>query len=119
MHVLLADDQQDVRSALRLLLEQEMGLVVIGEVADAEGLLVLAREKQPDLVLLDWELPGLQSEDLLSALRSFCPNVLVVALSGRLEARQASLHAGADAFVSKGDSPKSVLTVLQRVISCE
>ncbi|MCZ7674175.1 MAG: response regulator transcription factor [Chloroflexi bacterium] len=69
MRVLLADDQMRVRSALRLLLEQEPGFQVVGEAADATGLLLAATEKAPDLLLLDWELPGLPAAQLLRLLK--------------------------------------------------
>jgi DNA-binding NarL/FixJ family response regulator len=130
MRILVADDQPKVRSALRLLLEQEPGLSVVGEAAETESLLAQAEATCPDLVLLDWELPSLQATDpstpptgseagsghrLLSALRALCPHLLVIALSGRPEARQAALAAGADAFVSKGDPPERLLTTLRAV----
>ncbi|NIO69112.1 MAG: response regulator [Anaerolineae bacterium] len=115
MRVLLADDQTKVRSALRLLLEQEPGLSVVGEAAEAEDLLAQVEATQPDLVLLDWELPGLRTDDRLSALRTLCPRLKVIALSGQPEARRAALTAGADAFVSKGDPPERLLTTLRAV----
>ena len=65
MRVLLADDHPRVRSALRLILEQEPNFQVVGETADATGLLLAVNEKAPDLVLLDWELPGLPVAQLL------------------------------------------------------
>jgi len=110
MRFLLADDQAEVRSALRLLLEQEPGMDVVGEAAGVQELLALVA--QPDLVLLDWELPGPPAIALLPALRSRYPHVRVIALSGRPEARQEALEAGIDAFVSKGDPPEHLLTVL-------
>ncbi len=112
MHILLADDQAEVRSALRLLLEQEPGMCVVGEAAEAETLLAQEEATQPDLVLLDWELPGAQITDLLSALRVRCRRTIVIALSGRLEARQEAVDAGIDAFVSKGDPPEYLLATL-------
>jgi DNA-binding NarL/FixJ family response regulator len=112
MRVLLADDQTKVRSALRLLLEQEPGLSVVGEAAEAEDLLAQVEVTQPDLVLLDWELPGLRTDDRLSALRALCPQLKVIALSGQPEARRAALSAGADAFVSKGEPPERLLAAL-------
>jgi DNA-binding NarL/FixJ family response regulator len=130
MRILVADDQPKVRSALRLLLEQEPGLSVVGEAAETESLLAQAEAICPDLVLLDWELPSLQATDpstpstgseagsghrLLSALRALCSHLLVIALSGRPEARQAALVAGADAFVSKGDPPEQLLTTLHTI----
>lgn len=116
MDILIADDQPKVRSALRLLLEQEPGLSVIGEIADAQDLLVQAAATCPDLVLLDWELPTHPSHsNLIAALRALCPRLRVIALSGRPEARHAALAAGADAFVSKGDPPEGLLAILHVV----
>lgn len=112
MRVLLADDQVEVRSALRFLLEQELEIDVIGETAEARDLLSQVEIAQPDLVLLDWELPGSLVAELLFALRARCVQMKVVALSGRPEARQEALAAGIDAFVSKGDPPEHLLTVL-------
>ncbi len=112
LRVLLADDQPAVRSALRLVLEQEPDVDVVGEVAEAEQLLAEAGVVRPDLLLLDWELPGLPAADLLSALRSLCPDTRVVALSGRPEARGPALTTGARAFVSKGDPPERLLAII-------
>jgi len=112
MRVLLADDQAKVRSALELLLKQEPEMEVVGEVTEAEGLFAQVRGVRPDLVLLDWELPGLSGDDLSSAVRSLCAETKVIALSGRPEVRQAAIDAGADAFVSKGDPPERLLAAL-------
>lgn len=119
MRVLLADDQPEVRSALRLLLEQEPGLTVVAEVAEALELSALVKETCPDMVLLDWELPGQPSADILLTLRSFCPSMTVVVLSVRPEARSAALLAGADAFVSKGDPPEQLLVTVRDCLSGE
>jgi len=120
VRVLIADDQPQVRSALQLLLKQEPGVAVVGEAENVEEALELVAARRPDLVLLDWELPGLRAADvpkkakpgLLPALRARCPRVKVVALSGRPEARQAALAAGADVFVSKGDPPERLLAAV-------
>jgi CheY-like chemotaxis protein len=69
MRVLLADDQSKVRSALRLLLEQQFDLNVLGEAVDAQGLRDWVSAVCPDVVLLDWELPGLGANGLLPTLR--------------------------------------------------
>lgn len=112
MRILLADDQAQVRSALRLLLTQEPGLSVVGEAAETGVLLAQAEATRPDVVLLDWELPGLQAATPLSILRARCPCLKIIVLSGRPEARQAALAAGADAFVSKGDPPERLLAAV-------
>jgi len=125
MRILLADDQPRVCSALRLLLEQEPGLTVVGEAAESDALLAQVEAQHPDLVLLDWELPdengpGSMRSDapgsgahLFALLRRRCPGLRVVALSGRHEARRAAQAAGVDAFVSKGDPPERLLETLR------
>ena len=114
MGILLADDQPEVRRALTILLERQPGLIVAGEAVDADDLLAQVETICPDMVLLDWELPGLAGTDLLSALRAVCPGLLVIALSGRPGARRAALAAGADAFVSKADPPDRLLAAIGR-----
>lgn len=119
MRVLLADDQAEVRSALRLLLEQEQGWQVVAEAAGALDLLAAVRTARPDLVLLDWELPDLQPLAFIAELNALQPRPRLVALSGRPEAERPALAAGADAFVSKGDPPGRFLAVLQGFIQGE
>ncbi len=120
MEILLADNQPKVRLGLRVLLERQPGLKVIGEVTNAEDLLAQVEAKCPDLVLLGWELsagagsnPSASSgQRLLSALRRACPHSAVIALSGRPELRRAALNAGADAFVCKCDPPERLLAAI-------
>ena len=109
MRILVADDQSGVRSALHLLLEQEPGLTIVEEVVEAAELLAQVEMTRPDLVLLDWELPGLQTASVVPALRAACPHLSVIALSGLPEAREAAISADVDAFVSKGDPPERLL----------
>jgi DNA-binding NarL/FixJ family response regulator len=114
MRILVADDQAKVRSAIRLLLEHDEDIKVLGEAVDATGLLDWLSVVCPDLVLLDWELPGRDMRELLDAVRGNCSRVKVVALSGRPEARREAIAAGADGFVSKGDPPERLLDALRR-----
>jgi DNA-binding NarL/FixJ family response regulator len=109
--VLIADEAPTVQVALRVLLEQQPGFEVVGEAVDAGELLAQAELTQPDLLLLSWDL-GQVEDDLLPTLRQVCPTLYVIALSGRLKARQAALEAGADAFVSKGEPPERLLAAI-------
>ena len=111
-HILIADDQPQVRRALRLLLEQELGANVVGEAGETKALLAQAATTHPDLVLLDWGLPGMAAEDLLIALRQTCTELTVIVLSGQPEAEESALAAGADAFVSKADPPEKLLAAI-------
>jgi DNA-binding NarL/FixJ family response regulator len=113
MRILVADDQTKVRFALRVLLRRQLGLETVDEAIDAVEVLVQAMNACPDLVLLAWDLPGLQDLDLVPALRRICPDVDIIAMSGRSEARKAALDAGVDAFVSKGEPPERLLAAIQ------
>jgi DNA-binding NarL/FixJ family response regulator len=116
MRTLIADDQANIRAALTLLLEQEPQFKIVGEAADAVGLLQAVRKQAPDLLLLDWELPGLEAEYLLHLLRYEQPHLLIVALSSRPEAEAAANAAGANAFISKGALPEQVLTAVYNLL---
>lgn len=119
MRVLLADSRPSVRLALRLVLEQQPAqFAVVGEVADIETLLRDIDVVRPDLILLEWELPGRigtygTRADVLRTLHTRVPGVIVIALSAGFESRKAALAAGADALVSKSDPPDTVLTTLE------
>jgi len=112
LQVLLADDQAKVRSALRLLLEHQPDVEILGEAVDTTGLLDWMKATNPDVILLDWELPGLSAVALLPLLHSLQPGLCVIALSGRPEAGETALEAGADAFVSKGDPPECLMAAI-------
>ncbi len=70
MRVLIADDELQVRLALRLLLRQYPGMAVVGEADNVERALELAVRQQHNLVLLDWELPGGNGTAVLERLRA-------------------------------------------------
>ena len=112
MRVLIADDQPKVRFALRVTLERQPGFKTVSEVVDAEDLLSQARAMRPDLLLLDWELPGMDAEGTLRILRNLCPHLSVIVLSGTDDVRQGALQAGADAFVSKADPPDRLFSAI-------
>jgi DNA-binding NarL/FixJ family response regulator len=112
MRILLAEDQPKVRYALRVLLERQPGLEIVGEVVDAENLVSQVLRSLPDVVLLSWELPGKIEATLLSELHQARPALAVIALSGQPEARRSALSAGADDFVSKGDPPDHLLAAI-------
>jgi two-component system response regulator DesR len=113
LRVLLADDQTRVRWALRTFLQEEPGLILVGETGRAEALLALVEATRPDLLLLDWELPAQPMADLLSALQAIDIQLKVIVLSSQPDMRQAALAAGVDGFVSKGDPPERLLTTLR------
>jgi DNA-binding NarL/FixJ family response regulator len=118
MHILIADNDPRVRSALRLLLKRKPELMVHAS-SDLGSLAAQVREFEPDLVLLDWEMPGRPAAALLLAMGALAVKPKVIVLSQRPESEQAALDAGADGFFSKTDPPERLLAALERAIDAE
>ncbi|MGD9093340.1 MAG: response regulator transcription factor [Anaerolineales bacterium] len=107
--VVLADDQKSVRMGLRLLLEEEGGMEITGEAYNAGSLLTSTASNCPNLVLLDWGLPGMEPDQLVRTLRRICPDVEIIVLSGQSGVKGEALQAGADYFISKAAPPENLL----------
>jgi CheY-like chemotaxis protein len=122
MRTLLADDNGEIRAALRLILEElgEHDILEAGDLGQALAALEAAegvRGTGFDVVLLDWELPrgsyaGRGSADLVQEWLRRAPGCRVIAMSGRPESRLESLQAGCAGFVSKSDPPDRLLALL-------
>lgn len=115
MRVLLATKHSDLRLALEVLLGEEPGVTVIGAVSETEGLRALLRITRPDLVFLDWDLPGRPLDDLLSEARVLDQHPCFIVLGKHSDARQVALNAGADAFVIQGDPPRDLLNAFRDI----
>jgi DNA-binding NarL/FixJ family response regulator len=112
--ILLADDNHDLLSALRLLLETRFELKLIVEARDMEHVLAQVEDSRPDCLILDWELPGRPIRERISVLRTMMPGLKIIVTSTQPESRQGALLEGADAFVCKSDPPAKILEVIQK-----
>ena len=114
--VFLADALTEERSALRLML-LDLNMEIAGETADWPTTLAQAPISRADMLLVDWDLlPSAAPTAVLEELRKACPEALVIVLISHLDARQqAALSAGADAFISKGETPERVAERLRTV----
>jgi len=102
--VYIADGLTEERSALRLML-LDLHMDVVGEAEDWATALAQAPLKTTDMLLIDWNLLPNSPTGALEELRRACPAALVIVLISHLDARQqAALSAGADAFISKGET---------------
>jgi DNA-binding NarL/FixJ family response regulator len=103
--VVLADDQELIRTGLRLTLETEPDIRVVGEAADGRAAVAVAREQRPDLVLMDIRMPvmdGIAATRQLSGSNGL-PDVAVLILT-TYDADEyvfAALRAGASGFLLK------------------
>ena len=114
MQVVLAVQHSDLGLALQLSLDTVPGLFVVGMATETASLRALLRTADPDLVILDWDLPGhcTASQLLVEARQAKrCPTTIML---GRDEGvRQEALEAGADAFVLLGNSPVELMAAIQ------
>jgi two-component system, NarL family, invasion response regulator UvrY len=116
MRLLLIDDHAIVRAGLRRLLAS-LGNVGIAEAANGRDALIRYREARPDVVILDFNLPGIGGLELLQRLLIEDPSARVLVFSMHAEAIYAAraIHAGAKGYVSKNASPDELLVAIRRL----
>ncbi len=120
MRVLLADDHQILRDGIRRGLENA-GDEVVGEASNGEEAVTLARETQPDIVLMDLSMPVLDGVSATRRIISEFPDIKVVVLTMHDDPplTRSALEAGASAYLTKGTSFADVLDTLRRVLAGE
>jgi len=121
VRVLLADDHTLVRAGLRKLLESIAGMEVVGEAGDGLELLALAAQLQPQLVLMDIAMPGLNGLEATARVLKESPGIRVLILSMHQNeeyVRQALRH-GAVAYLLKDAAPLELELALKAVLRGE
>ena len=113
MRIFIAEADKELRLALQMLLHREAGMHVTGITVQAKGLVAQIAASEPDVLLLDWDLPGQPMPDLLADLHKLEPRPVLAVMSVRPEVEQTALAAGADAFVSKSLPPNRLLALLR------
>jgi DNA-binding NarL/FixJ family response regulator len=116
---LIVDDAQSVRESLSWLLLDELDFNVVGDAASGSDAMRQALTLNPDLVILDIELPDTDGFDVTRQLKSLPRPPLVVLLSIHSDdlSKQRGVQAGCDAFVEKGLGWPGLLAVLQKVLN--
>jgi len=115
--IYLADALPDERSALRLML-QDLDMEVIGEGPDWETTIIETPGLETDILLIDWDLLPDKPTNAIKALRKACPEALLIVLFSNYDARQqAAMSAGADTFISKGETPQRIAERLKSVVN--
>jgi DNA-binding NarL/FixJ family response regulator len=119
IRVLLVDDQQLVRMGFRMLLEAQPGIVVVGEAGDGREAIRLARETNPDVVLMDVRMPGLDGIAATREILNELPECRVIMLTtfDLDEYAFGGLRAGASGFLLKDVPPAELLSAIRSVLS--
>ena len=118
LKVLIADDHRLMLSALRIILDADPEIEVVGEANDGSEVLPLVGRTQPDVVLLDVRMPGMDGLTVLERLREQYPSIAVVMLSGIDDPVlvRAALERGAAAFVLKHVDSRDLGSALRQSV---
>jgi DNA-binding NarL/FixJ family response regulator len=117
IRVLVVDDQAMVRAGLRLILDGQADIEVVGEAADGEGAQIAVRRDRPDLVLMDIRMPRLDGIAATRKLIEHDPAVRVLVVT-TFDADQyvfEALRAGASGFILKDSSPEQLIAAVRLI----
>jgi DNA-binding NarL/FixJ family response regulator len=110
----LVDDHDVVRQSLMQLLAAETSLEIVGQAANGREAVTLVRNLQPDVVLMDIEMPQMDGIEATRHVLAECPQVRVIGLSLHDHLADAMLAAGAELFVRKDQAPITLLAAICR-----
>ncbi len=115
--VFLADDHAVVRDGLRLILDAQPGITVVGDAADGRGAVRQVVELKPDIVVMDIAMPEMNGIEATAQMRQVCPSVRVVILSMYASPEYViqALKAGANGYVLKESAGKEVVSAVRNV----
>ena len=121
IHVILADDHTLVRAGIRALLERLPGVKVIGEAGDGRAVLNLVKAHQPDVVLMDIAMPGLNGLEAAERMTRDFPTVRIIMLSmhNNEEYVLRAIKAGVSGYLLKKAATAELETALHRVVDGE
>ncbi|HEV2912214.1 MAG TPA: response regulator transcription factor [Pyrinomonadaceae bacterium] len=117
IRILLAEDHETVRAGLRLIVNAQSDMEVVGEASDGRAALARALELLPDIVLMDVSMPQLNGLKATEKLKATCPQVKVLTLTRHTDYGylQQLLRAGASGYVLKQSAPAELLHAIRAV----
>ena len=116
IRLVLVEDNQVFREGLELVLGLDSGIEIVGAAEDGLEAVELVRELRPDVVLMDYRLPGMDGVEATAALLDAYPGAAVIGLtaSANVRERQALREAGAVMCLSKDDDLEEIVAAIHR-----
>jgi len=117
--VLICDDNDAVRALVGMIVDQALGLTVVGEAADGNEAIVEAKRLQPDVIILDLAMPKLSGLEAIPALRRIAPGAQIIVFSGFATASVATqvLALGAVSYLEKGADPNKIVATIEHALA--
>ncbi|WP_336211707.1 response regulator transcription factor [Nonomuraea sp. LPB2021202275-12-8] len=115
--ILIADDQEGIRGAFRLILDAQPDMTVVAEAADGRAAIDTAKTVRPDVVLADIRMPGADGIEVTRALAGTGIHVVVVTTFGLDEYVHAALRHGAAGFVLKRSGPTLLIEAIRAAMN--
>jgi two-component system, NarL family, response regulator LiaR len=117
IHVFLVEDHQMTLVGLKILLEREAGIQVVGEATDGLTASQRIMECKPDVVLMDIGLPEMDGIETTQKIKAVLPHIRIIMLTSKDNEQDvfAALAAGADAYCMKGIPPETLATAIHAV----
>lgn len=118
IHVVIAEDHQSLIDGIKIFLEYEDDIKVVGEANDGERLIEIVRQKKPEIVLTDIRMPRMDGITATRQIKKEHPDCRVIAFSmfEQDEAMQQMADAGASGYIMKNSSLKVVLAAIRAVM---
>src|SRR3954447_20598149 len=120
-HILVADDNARFRTGLRALFENTPGLVLVGEAETGEEAVTLAERIQPDVILMDLQMPGINGIEATAQILRTSPHigVLMLTMFEDDDSVFAAMRAGARGYLLKGALKSEILRAIHGVSNGE
>jgi DNA-binding NarL/FixJ family response regulator len=118
VRVVIADDDVEARNLIGFILSQDPGVLLVGEAVDGDSAIILVRQAEPDLVVMDVMMPDVGGLEATRRIKREWPNTRVLVLTNLTddETRRSAFVNGADSFLTKRDIATRLLAAIKDTI---